>query len=67
MLPMNYIVHIYSFYMRDNTAALQQSPMTIYYKSRGSLVLANFGQKMCKTTKKPMFNRVSKPNTLHMS
>ena len=45
-LPMNQILHIRSFFMHDNTAALHRSPLAIHYKSRGSHVLPHVDQKV---------------------
>ena len=41
-------MHIRSFHVYGNKAASHRSPMTILYKSRCILVLANVGPKMCK-------------------
>ena len=48
---MSYIVHIRSFYKRVNTAASQGMPMTIYYESRGCLVITILGRKVKKSQK----------------
>ena len=50
-------MHICSFYMHGNTAASHRSPMTIYFKSRGSLVLEILGQK-CEKSPKTRFYHV---------